>query len=89
MDAQGRFRIEGLVPGVKYDASGSSPNRADGTVFKRRAGRAGRGEGPGRHQAAALEEGRELTRCAGGPVIPMHPDRGSFLRRRIPPSSRS
>ncbi len=34
MDAQGRFRIEGLVPGVKYDARGISSNRLDGTIFQ-------------------------------------------------------
>ncbi len=27
VDAQGRFRIEGLVPGVKYDASATPPTR--------------------------------------------------------------
>ena len=34
VDGQGRFRIEGLVPGLKYDVSGSSSNGVDGTVFK-------------------------------------------------------
>ncbi len=34
VDAQGRFRIEGLVPGVKYDANGGSPNWNDGLVLK-------------------------------------------------------
>ena len=34
VDARGRFRIEGLVPGVKYDADGRSPNKADGPVMK-------------------------------------------------------
>jgi RNA polymerase sigma factor (sigma-70 family) len=34
VDAQGRFRIEGLVPGVKYDALGHSPNKANGPVLK-------------------------------------------------------
>lgn len=38
VDAEGRFRIEGLVPGVKYDASGHSPGglkpKADGPVLK-------------------------------------------------------
>ena len=33
VDAAGRFRIDGLVPGVKYDAVGRSPNRAFGTVL--------------------------------------------------------
>jgi len=33
VDNAGRFRIEGLVPGVKYDAVGRSPNRAFGTVL--------------------------------------------------------
>jgi RNA polymerase sigma factor (sigma-70 family) len=32
-DAQGRFRIEGLVPGVKYDAWGDAPHKA--TDWKR------------------------------------------------------
>ena len=34
VDAQGRFRIEGLVPGVKYDARGILSNRLDGTIFQ-------------------------------------------------------
>ncbi len=34
VDAHGRFRIDGLVPGVKYDANGGSPNWFDGLVFK-------------------------------------------------------
>ena len=34
VDAQGRFRIEGLVPGVKYDAFGQSPSKAFGPVLK-------------------------------------------------------
>ncbi len=34
VDARGRFRIEGLVPGVKYDADGRSPNKAGGPVMK-------------------------------------------------------
>ena len=34
VDAQGRFRIEGLVPGVKYDALGDSPNKANGPILK-------------------------------------------------------
>jgi hypothetical protein len=33
VDGAGRFRIEGLVPGVKYDAAGTSPKRAFGTVL--------------------------------------------------------
>ena len=34
MDAQGRFRIEGLVPGLKYDVRGFLSNRLDGTIFQ-------------------------------------------------------
>ena len=34
VDAQGRFRIEGLVPGLKYDVSGFLSNRVEGIVFK-------------------------------------------------------
>ena len=34
VDAEGRFRIEGLVAGVKYDAVGRSPNKAYGPVLK-------------------------------------------------------
>jgi hypothetical protein len=34
VDAKGRFRIGGLVPGVKYDAQGGSPNWIDGFLFK-------------------------------------------------------
>ncbi len=34
VDAQGRFRIEGLVPGVKYDALGHSPSKAHGPILK-------------------------------------------------------
>jgi RNA polymerase sigma factor (sigma-70 family) len=34
VDAQGRFRIEGLVPGLNYEVSGRSSNRLDGIVFK-------------------------------------------------------
>src|SRR5262249_28896316 len=34
VDARGRFRIEGLVPGVKYDALGHSPSRASGPILK-------------------------------------------------------
>ncbi len=34
MDARGRFRIEGLIPGVKYDALGHSPNKANGPILK-------------------------------------------------------
>jgi hypothetical protein len=34
VDAQGRFRIEGLVPGVKYDAWGHAPGKADGPILK-------------------------------------------------------
>jgi RNA polymerase sigma factor (sigma-70 family) len=34
VDAKGRFRIKGLVPGVKYDALGHSPNRASGPILK-------------------------------------------------------
>ncbi len=33
VDARGRFRIEGLVPGVKYDALGSSTNKASGPIL--------------------------------------------------------
>ncbi len=34
VDAQGRFRIEGLVPGVRYDAYGKSASgKADGTIL--------------------------------------------------------
>ena len=34
VDGRGRFRIEGLVPGVKYDALGTSPNKAFGPVLE-------------------------------------------------------
>jgi hypothetical protein len=34
VDAQGRFRIDGLVPGVKYDAWGQSAGKADGPILK-------------------------------------------------------
>jgi hypothetical protein len=34
VDAQGRFRIEGLVPGVKYDALGSAASKAYGPVLQ-------------------------------------------------------
>ncbi len=34
VDAQGRFRIEGLIPGLKYDARGISSHRSDGTIFE-------------------------------------------------------
>ena len=34
VDARGRFRIDGLVPGVKYDALGDSPNKANGPILK-------------------------------------------------------
>ena len=34
VDAEGRFRIEGLVPGVKYDALGNAPNKATGPILK-------------------------------------------------------
>jgi len=34
VDAEGRFRIEGLVPGVKYDALGHSPSKADGPILQ-------------------------------------------------------
>jgi hypothetical protein len=34
VDAHGRFRIEGLVPGIKYDAWGRSPGKADGPILK-------------------------------------------------------
>ena len=33
VDAQGRFRIEGLVPGIKYDADARSPRTAYGLLF--------------------------------------------------------
>src|SRR5262249_20246649 len=33
VDAKGRFRIEGLVPGVKYDGWGHSFNKAGGPIF--------------------------------------------------------
>jgi hypothetical protein len=34
VDSQGRFRIEGLVPGVKYDALGHSPVKPSGTILR-------------------------------------------------------
>ncbi|WP_406698202.1 sigma-70 family RNA polymerase sigma factor [Singulisphaera sp. Ch08] len=34
VDGEGRFRIEGLVPGVKYDALGSAPKKATGPILK-------------------------------------------------------
>ena len=34
VDAQGRFRIEGLVPGVKYDAFGHPSGKASGPLLK-------------------------------------------------------
>jgi RNA polymerase sigma factor (sigma-70 family) len=34
VDARGYFRIEGLVPGVKYDAWGHSPGKANGPILK-------------------------------------------------------
>ncbi|SIO36728.1 RNA polymerase sigma factor, sigma-70 family [Singulisphaera sp. GP187] len=34
VDGQGRFRLEGLVPGVKYDALGDAPNKATGPILK-------------------------------------------------------
>ena len=34
VDAKGRFRIEGLVPGVKYDALGHSHHKASGPILK-------------------------------------------------------
>lgn len=34
VDAEGRFRIEGLVAGVKYDAWGHSPNKATGPILE-------------------------------------------------------
>jgi hypothetical protein len=34
VDARGRFRIEGLVPGVRYDVSGATRNRIEGPVFR-------------------------------------------------------
>jgi hypothetical protein len=34
VDALGRFRIEGLVPGVKYDALGHSPVKAFGPILQ-------------------------------------------------------
>jgi len=34
VDGEGRFRIEGLVPGVKYDALGHSPQKADGPILQ-------------------------------------------------------
>ncbi len=34
VNAEGRFRIDGLVPGVKYDAHGHSPQKADGPILK-------------------------------------------------------
>jgi hypothetical protein len=33
-DSSGRFRIEDLVPGVKYDAPGHSPHEAPGLILK-------------------------------------------------------
>ena len=33
VDAQGRFRIEGLVPGVKYDAFGHPSGKASGPLL--------------------------------------------------------
>jgi RNA polymerase sigma factor (sigma-70 family) len=34
VNGEGRFRIEGLVPGVKYDALGHSPQKASGPILK-------------------------------------------------------
>jgi RNA polymerase sigma factor (sigma-70 family) len=34
VNAEGRFRIDGLVPGVKYDALGHSPQKADGPILQ-------------------------------------------------------
>jgi len=34
VDSEGRFHIEGLVPGVKYDALGHSPSKADGPILR-------------------------------------------------------
>ena len=48
VDAQGRFRIEGLVPGVRYDAWGSSADgKAGGPVLKGVRSQPWRGQGPG------------------------------------------
>jgi hypothetical protein len=33
VDAEGRFRIDGLVPGVKYDALGHSPSAGNGPIL--------------------------------------------------------
>jgi RNA polymerase sigma factor (sigma-70 family) len=33
VDARGRFRVEGLVPGIKYDASGHSASKAFGPIL--------------------------------------------------------
>ena len=33
VDAHGRFRIEGLVPGIRYDAYGDSPSQAHGPIL--------------------------------------------------------
>ena len=34
VDGQGRFRINGLIAGVKYDALGHSPNKANGPILR-------------------------------------------------------
>jgi RNA polymerase sigma factor (sigma-70 family) len=34
VDAEGRFRIDGLVPGVKYDALGHSHQKANGPILR-------------------------------------------------------
>ena len=83
VDAQGRFRIEGLVPGVKYDALGQSPSgRASGPSCSGVQSRARRGEGPGGRQAADVEEGPAIAK------IPSREARGNKVPQVGPSHSK-
>ncbi len=51
----GRFRVEGLVPGLKYGASGEIRGPCRRRVLPRRDRRPRRGQGPGRPQGRAAQ----------------------------------
>jgi RNA polymerase sigma factor (sigma-70 family) len=59
VNAEGRFRIEGLVPGVKYDALGHSPDKADGPVLRGVQVRSGEVKDLGDIKLAASENGKK------------------------------
>lgn len=64
--ADGRFRIEGLVPGLQYEGRVADRPGSSGLGIHRRPGRAGRNQGPGGRETESLTkclEWRALIPC--------------------------